>query len=345
MMTLALAVLLSAAPVAEGAFSFDAQPSPPSMNNDRRVQRFLGALAGGAVGLGGTLAFTPLAGEGCTPSFGVVSCFSFGQGLLVTLAPLVSVTGAWLGWLLAGGEGNPLVASAAIPAAALVTMALMALSGVMQSRTGLDFMPFIIAGSAVLVGGAALALDLRQNQLASLGGASEWGSAAAGRFTVESLVSLLTLGASTGLVLLLNFILPWYAFGGGPALLAAAMALSAGGLSLAAAATVFGVHRAMGGKGTFRAALLGTGLTVTAVGAGLALLLPNLFSGGSFTLQAQTSISSASFFLMATVAALFVPAMALEWSHAENTRSKLPALSFGAAPLPEGGMVSAGLRF
>ncbi len=347
MLSLALCLLLSdvSAPTpAPGAVeppavpTFDALPEPPRIADDGRVQRFLGALAGGAVGLGAMLAPMPLFDDPASCG-GFGSCGNGGHALMLGLAPLVSVVGAWLGWMLGGGTSTPLVAAVAIPLAGLLTLALLGVTANGQRDTLVPTLPVLIAGGAALVGSAALAMDARQQQLAGLGNAGGWASASAGRLALTSLVSLLTIGASAAATALSSIGL---FFGSGVGLV---MPFVVGGaLSLASAATVFAVHRALGGQGTFRSALLGMGLAVTAAGGALGLFFASTPAGltGFGPRDGTALISMIS---VMSIAALLVPALALEWSHTETVKRRLPSMSFGAAPLREGGMVSAAMRF
>ena len=96
------------------AMSFDALPAPPKASDDARVKRFLGALAGGVVGLGGAMALMPLGdATGC---FGG-PCVSFLHGLVGVFAPLLSLGGAWLGYEIMGGDGGLLTPAIALPPA------------------------------------------------------------------------------------------------------------------------------------------------------------------------------------------------------------------------------------
>ena len=48
---------------------------------------------------------------------------------------------------------------------------------------------------------------------------------------------------------------------------------------------------------------------------------------------------------LGAMAGLFVPLLALEWSHTNALEASLPKFVFSAAPTPNGGMVGASMRF
>lgn len=353
MVTVALCLLLTAAPTEAGrdvsllpssvapATSFDALPAPAKVTDDKRVQRFLGALAGGVVGMGAGFALIG-AGDLFGPCGGFgFSCINGFQGVAGAVTPLLGLVGAFAGYQLLGGEGSLLTTTAAMAPAVVIALMLLAIGIETGASTALDFAPFAIGAGAFLVGGAALSLHLRQEQLSSLGGAASWGSASPGRATLTSLVSLLTVGSSAFLTTLVGAALI-YPLG------AVGMALAVTtGLVLAAASafTIYGVHRAMSGRGSIAAVLAGLGVALAASGASLGLIFANSSGpGGVFSALPMTS----SIILMtqlAIISGTFFPMLALEWSHTSAVQSSLPPISFGAAPLRDGGLVSAAVRF
>jgi len=122
------------------------------------------------------------------------------------------------------------------------------------------------------------------------------------------------------------------------------MAGSVGGLvqGFGVAAATWGVHKAMGGRGSFVSALsaLGAGGALTFAAVGLLVAA----QGSSFNAVRSTGAGILAVEL-GIVSALFLPTLALEWSHTDAVSAKLPQFSFGAAPTSQGGMVSAGVRF
>lgn len=319
---------------ATGAVNFDALPPLPQTPDDVRVKRFLGAFTGGVVGLGASLALMPLGDSlGC---FGG-PCVSFLHGLVGTFAPLLALGGAWIGFGLMGGEGGLLTPSLALAPAFLVALALLSVARDADSNTALSLMPYLITSGVFLAGGAALALDLRARQLSSLGGAASWGMASAGRVAVTSLVNALTSTGTGFLVALLFAATQFTPIGPVVAILGAA------GGSLGVAAAGWGVHRAMNGRGSYLSSLTGLGLgwVVTMGGLGLYAL-----SQGGFTFSPIRNTAGLLMLVELGVAsALFAPTLALEWSHTNAVEASLPKFSFSAAPIAQGGMVSAGMRF
>lgn len=353
MVTVALCLLLTAAPEEAGremslvpstavpaANNFDSLPMPPQVSDDRRVQQFVGALAGGVVGLGAGFALIGLGDAFPTGCFPAGACLNFFHGLAGTLTPLLSLVGAFAGYQVMGGDGSFLTTAVAMAPAALIGLMLLTIAMEAGAATPLDFVPYAVGAGAFLVGGAALSLHLRGVQLSSLGAAASWGGASAGRVAATTLISLLTVGSSVALTTLLAAALIW------PLQAAGAVIAAVGGaaLSVASAFTIYGVHRAMNGRGSAGAALAGMGVALAASGAAFAFFLANGSSSGIFTPLPMTS-SGILMIELAIIAGTFFPMLALEWSHTNAVKSSLPGITFGAAPLREGGMVSAALRF
>lgn len=318
------------------AMSFDALPEPPKASDDARVKRFLGALAGGVVGLGGSMALMPLGNGGC---FGG-PCVSFVHGLVGLFAPLLSLGGAWLGYELLGGDGGLLTPVLALPPAILIALGLLSIAGAQDANTALALAPFLVASGAFLVGGAALSLDSRSRQLERLGAAASWGKAAAGRVAVTSLVTAVSVLAAAGFSVLLFAVGQYSALG----LVLTTVGALAG--TFGAAAAAWGVHRGMDGRGTFGSALVGLGIAWLTTFAGLGLYALSQSSGGFPGFNPLRNTSGTILFAELVVAsATFLPVLALEWSHTNAVEASMPKFSFSAAPLPQGGMVAAAVRF
>jgi hypothetical protein len=320
------------------AVAFDALPPLPQITDDARVKRFLGALTGGVVGLGASLALMPLGDSvGC---FGG-PCVSFVHGLLGTFAPLLALGGAWLGFEIMGGDGGLLTPSVALGPAILIALALLGVAEQMDAQSSLAMMPYLIASGMFLAGGAALALDLRARHLNSLGGARTWAMAPPGRVAITALVTALT-SVGTGLLTAL-LVTSGFGFGGGaigPVL--GVLAAATGTVGVAAAA--WGVHRAMNGRGSFLSALVGLGLgwLVTIGGIGLFAISQGGFTGFS---PVRNTAGTVLVVELGIASAVIAPVLALEWSHSNAVEESLPTFSFSAAPTSQGGMVSAGMRF
>lgn len=315
--------------------TFDELEPLMQTSDEARVKRFLGAFTGGVVGLAAALSVMPLGDSvGC---FGG-PCVSFLHGMVGLFAPFLALGGAWLGYALMGGEGGLLAPAIALAPAILIALALLGVARETNSNTALSLMPYVVAAGVFLSGGAALALDLRSRQLARLGAAASWGSAPAGRVAVTSLVTGLA-GAGAAAVSALLFTLGQFTVLGPILLIAAAAAGSVG-----VAAAGWGVHRAMGGRGTFLAALtgMGVGWLVTLGGGALFALAQDPFSTFSPVRNTAGIILLAE---LGVASAAFSPALALEFSHTNAVEASLPTFAFGASPLNQGGMISAGMRF
>ncbi len=300
------------------------------VNDDARVGRFVGALAGGLVGAAATMALLPL-GDDATP-------FSAVHGFLSALAPLLTMTGAFVGYQIMGGDGAFAVTSAAmLPAGLALVLLLLTVPPELNSVRGL--LPQVLTGLVLLAAGSALALDLRQRQLERLGSARQAGSASAGRVAAEAALGALAVSAAAALV---GGVV---ALGGSAALgIGFGIVLGAGGLAGAAAAS-WGVHAALRGKGSYGAAL--GGLVVGAVGGALVAFVGALNSSSRGGVFGPASI-------LATIAALEVPAitammfsaLGLELSHTTAVGEESAAsVTVGGAPMPGGAMLAAGVRF
>jgi hypothetical protein len=323
----------SSAAIADAAF--DEAPPPPRVNEDARVKHFLGALAGGVVGFGATMAMMPLADAGCGGFFGFGGCLTAGHVVAGMLVPLLTLGGAWLGFELMGGDGGLITPSLALLPAAVVGLLLMNVARDAGAESGLQLLPYVIASGVLLAGGAAIALDQRAHTLNALGAGKSAARAAPGRVALTSLVSGLTLAGGalvTGIIASAcrDALCAAVDFGVGTILGAGAMA------------AVWGVHRAMGGRGGFGAALVGFGL-----GAAMALGAVGLYAGSQgFTFNPARNTGSAIVLVeVSTVAALFAPMLALEFSHTAAVEASMPGIALSAAPTNGGGMVGAAMRF
>lgn len=305
--------------------------SGPAATDDERVRRFVGALVGGAVGLAALAPVLVVAGASCGAPVCALGALS---ATALALTPLLGLGGAWLGHTLLGGEAGLLVPAAALVPGALVTFPLLALAASAGVRTPVGLLPYLLTGAGVLAFSAAWGLYLRDGQLGPPGVLRGDKAAPGARVgtTVGAGLGVLALG---GLVsaMVLNV-----CSSAACATAGAALAIATVGGALWAQ---YGLHRAMGGRGTGLALLAGMGLATLV---GLAVVPAALATGGRIGLA--TDATSYLGVAAALVAWLTLPTVALKWSHAAAVDAEYgPALSVGAAPLPGGGLVSAGLRF
>lgn len=316
------------------AVRFDELPPPPKVADDQRLKRFLGALAGGVVGFGATMAMMPLADGGC---FGFTAgCTTAGHAVAGMLSPVLTMVGAWAGFQLLGGDGGVLTPVAALLPAALLGMLLMNVARDAGAQTGVQLLPYVVATGLVLAGGSAIALDQRARTLDALGAASEWGRANPGRVALASLVSVLTLGGGAFLTALVGSVCRDAACLPLPIVVGAVM-------TGASAAATWGVHRGLDGRGTYGATLLGL-VIGSAFSFGLAALFGASQSGFTFNPVRNTG----STLVLAEAigfAALFAAPLALELSHTAAVEGSLPKVSLSAGPTRGGGMVGASMRF
>jgi hypothetical protein len=302
------------------------------VNDEARVKRFVGALAGGLVGAAATMAWLPL---GDAPGAFVISPV---QAALTFLTPLMALTGAFLGYQVMGGDGGLVTSWASIlPAGLALSLLLFTVPPELGSVAA--FMPQVATGVVLLAAVSALALDLRERQLGVLGSRRAEGSAPGARVAAEGLLTLVSLAASIFQAAL------GIAFAGsleGRIVLGVGLgALGAAGTAL----TTWAVHRSVNGKGSLLASALG--LFLGAGGGALAATLtlfavaPSSRLGSSLgTLGPLIAIA------VPTLAATMTSTLAIEWSHTNAVGSDDTAsLSFGAAPTAGGAMVAAGLRF
>lgn len=315
-------------------------PAKPAASDDARLKRFLGALAGGVVGLGGGLALMATGDASCSTGFGVGvrGCITPSNVIFGVLTPLLTVTGTWLGFTLGGGDAGPLAAMGAMAPAILLALALSSVAG-QADASGPAMLPYVLGSGAVLIGLGALGLEARHRQLEALGGAANFGSAGGGRVTVSALVAAFTVAGTFFASLGIGAI----GFGQAPFLVLAGLNAALG--TVAVAAATWGVHRAMGGRGSFGSALAGLGIGWLVSLAGVGLWALQNSSGAVFDVGRNTG-STILWVQLLAAAAMFGPVMALEWSHTEHLGAVLPKVQFSAAPTAHGGgMVGAAVRF
>lgn len=316
------------------------EPAPAprvQVGDDARVKRFLGALAGGAVGFGAAMAFMPLGDLSCFPGGG--ACFNTIHGLAAALAPFLAMGGAWLGYELLGGDGGLLVPSFSLAPAAVLTLALLGIGAMNGATTLAQLVPYLAGSVAFLLGLTAYMLDWRQAKVEALGSLKRAGSASVGRVAAEVALS--------GIVAVAGSIFTAFV---------AAMcrstecAVAAGALGVASAASTalaaWGVHGALDGRGSIGAAFLGLGAAALTSLVAVPLYIAvagrsGFFFSPIFSTESAIVVSTA---VLGSV--LFLPALFLEHSHTESVgEADDVKWTVGAAPMPGGGMLSAGARF
>lgn len=297
--------------------------APVVDDGDRRVKRFLGAMAGSLLGFTATAGLSAFAGTPC-PSW----CATPGQLGLALLAPFVAAVGAWAGHSLLGGDAGFMTPLVAIVPAVLISL-LTALATQMLVMTVGELMPGLAATAAVLSGGMALALEVRSRQLERVAPDSR-GDASAARIAATSLLSFV----GTGTALLASLLIYQ-----GCLETCGIVAGGVGGLLLAAGViSTWGVHHAMRGRGSVWPAL-GVGVLAAGLSVGLvASVSRTTFSGGA------TVVGLDGIVLGVLTSTVLVPLL-LEWSHTDVVGSSAPRFSFGAAPTPSGASMSALVRF
>ncbi|MFT3712756.1 MAG: hypothetical protein QM817_34325 [Archangium sp.] len=314
----------------EDAVKFDELPvATPKVNDDARVKQFLGAFAGGLVGFAAMVALMPLdqtLGASC------LGCIGPFQLLLSVLAPVVSMTAAWGVHSALGGKGGLLTPYVAFFPAVILALIMINIARDIDVTTTVGHVPFLAAAGFFLAGGSAIALDLRGRQLDGLGTTSRWGGADAGRVAVTTLVSAATTTVAALLSIGLGALSPFLG-------IAAGLVQSVG-----VAAAIWGTHKALRGRGTLGAALAGVGLAglFTFASVGLYALAQNFF-GGISSLRTTTGAMLAT--ELGVVSAMFAGTLALEFSHTAEIEAAMPKFQIGAAPMRDGGLVSAGMRF
>lgn len=336
--TVSTSTQLSPAPRAppSGVVNFDELPPPPSIPDDVRVKRFLGAFTGGVVGLGAALALMPLGdGAGC---FGA-PCVSFVHGLVGTFAPFLALGGAWLGFELMGGDGGLATPAIALAPAILVALGLLSIARETDANTAIALMPYLISSGVMLAGGAALALDMRARQLNQLGTAANWARAPGGRVALTGLVSAL---AVSGAALISGLLFAAGQFTAlGPVMLVAGIVAGTFG----AAAAGWGVHRAMNGRGSYWSALASLAIGGLITFGGVALYALSQGSGFASFSPIRNTAGTMLLVQLGVASAILAPTLGLEWSHTNAIEASMPTFSFSASPTPSGGMVAAGMRF
>jgi hypothetical protein len=323
---------------AERAAQPEAEWLPPGrpiaevkVNDDARVKRFVGALAGGVVGAGVTMAFSPLTGGGGVPFL------TTGQSVIGLVTPLTTIAGAFLGYQLMGGDGALLAPVLALVPAGLAT-ALLLFTVPTRPDSVSALLPTVLTGLVLLAAGSALVLDQRQRQLEGLGAARTRGMAGAGRVLAETVLNLLALAATTATVALA------IALGSGTTV-AGAIGISLGIAGTAGSAAVtWATHRGLGGKGSYASAIIGV---LAGLGGGLLVtLVAALSSPGLLGFGLKGNVAALLSIEVPVLAGVLVAPIALEWSHTSSVgAAEGPAVSLGGSPMPGGAMLTAGLRF
>jgi hypothetical protein len=308
---------------------FVRRPGARNYWSDGATTRFVGALAGGAIG-----ATLPIVlGLAIQPRCSTPCAMSPVVAVLGLLAPLTSITGATAAWALLGGEISP-GAAVAGAIAGLATGSLFLLGTATLRPTQPSAWPFVVVASGVAVSAVALALEARHEALEE----APFVAAPVGRFIATSLTMLGMLGLGA----LLSFGLGTLA--GSPAL-----AIGLGFVSLGLAPLIpMAVHQGMGGRGTAMWSYLGW-LVSLGVGAAAGLATVLAVSAGAFRLGDArldtTLIMAAS---TAGLAAVFGVPLFLELSNGRELleRSDVagqPRLSL--APIQGGAMGTLALSF
>ena len=307
----------------------------------QRAKRFIGALLGGAVGLGVPLALLPLADQPCARPFpaGFSFCPTAAHVLIGTGALVTAITGAALGVALAGGEvsGAALVTGTFLGLFLALTMSAITVAiSPVRLGDGLG-VALLGAGAGFVVAGQALATLLRDDALET----RPWLASSAGRIAATSFAFVGTLGAG-----LLSAGLIASAFSVVGAVLSVGLAVLA---PLLAPLAAWAAHRAMDGQGGVGVSYLAT-LGVAAIGflgAALFAVVSNAFTPGDDIGRVRGGATTAMIFGGLLVGALGVP-LALEVSHASaliDERTAKVQVSLGGAPVPGGGVGVVTARF
>jgi hypothetical protein len=290
---------------------------PPDAPPHTRVERFMGALLGGAAGLAASALLLSL-----TDSCGFSSC----SGSIITVigAPFVMAAGAMGGYTLMGGSvgfGTTL-GSLTFGLAGVSLLSFLAQSS--QSERSFQLMlPYVLGGFLVADFLLAAAMVFREDSVTD-GGRDL--SASAVRISLTILANALAATASFFLVAGLVLLSPVLGI------------IGTAVFGFAIAATDFGIHAALGGRGGFLAALGGV-LTAGAMTMQGALVLSAAGRGVNNVAALSGNVDAV---LAAGLAAVFLPALCLEL---DDTGKRQKAILIGAAPIPHGAMLSAGVQF
>lgn len=304
----------------------------PVVTDDQRVRRFVGALLGGFAGAAAAMPLFLFEDATCPPTACGPSSLQY---LGVAALPLLAALGSLGGFEAMGGDGAPLAPLVAVVPAALVTAPLLALAASLGVTSAAALLPFLLPGVAVQVFTAAWLLSSREEALGPPGALRRDKTAPGARVAAS-------IGAGLA-VAVLGTLLSWGLAGlcDGTGYCGALVI----GLGVATLAGVAGAqwatHRRMGGRGKGWVILLG----LAGVGLVALSMAPLSTTGGVFPPLAGGVMGMVAAEAM-LLSLLVLPAAFLEWSHARVTGEALGAkLSFGAAPLPGGGVLSAGLSF
>lgn len=313
-------------------------PAPAPDRGDARVRRFLGALLGGAVGVGVPIALAPA--FPCTTGFGgTSSCLSTGHLALAFASPLLGLVGSVAGYVAAGGQASAAGLGALFPAA-LTTMAVMVAMTQMDPTLVRSWLPGVIAGASVLALTSALFLTWREDQVASASAAAGV-DAGAGRVRVAATVAASTAIAVAGATAAIGGALACRGGCSGTVAVAISSVLLVGH-----AFAVFGVHRALGGRAPAWAPLLS--LVVDGLGFGLlmaAVWLPTSSTSG-FSEGARNNLAAFTAGAAIVTGLSVTPMLILEALHTRAVEAEAASrVRVGVAPMPGGGVVSAGLSW
>jgi hypothetical protein len=312
---LSLSLALNQAPI-ESAFPVN------TVTNASRVERFAGAFIGGLAGLAASAAILPL-----TETCGFSPCT--GSVFVLFFAPLLMSAGSSAGFSIMGGSAGFATSMGGLSLGLGLSSLVYLLGRANGQSTNAQLAPYLLGGMLMANAIAAAAMVFREESVI-IDGDIDF-SASAARVAVSALVNTLAIASSAFLTVGAIALA-----GSGPAILPVAFSVTAL-LVLATAATDFAIHRAMGGKGTFWAALGGV------LVAGILAILPAFaFSSsfGSTTLASNSGIVNA--LIAGGLAGVFLPTLFLEMHDTAVRRQKI---SVGIAPIQQGGMVSASLQF
>lgn len=333
-MTLLLLTLLAQAPVARGTTLEPAPPqtheaartldAPPAHDawSEHATRRFLGALAGGVVGVA-LPASLALVGGTCDPL--TMACTNT-VGLIAALAaPVTAVVGGAIGHALVGGEAGAGVGLAALLSGVALGGALAVLHLFSVPSASPQAVALVIATAALSIGFQAFALEARHEAVT----AHPDLAVPAGRLVLEAVGTLGALIAGGLLSALIGGLIQ------SPTL----AVISATVLGTVTPLIPYAIHRSKGGRGSLGAAYLGL------LGSAAFTLLTLATAAGvtsSLVFDARGVTLFGTFVTAGVLAATLGMPLMLEWSHGqavlEGEERKRPSederrLSAGLAPV------------